>query len=67
MHFEKLHNLNSSPNIIWVIKSVTTISENSTRISPTGDTYKVLVGKSEANVLLGITRRRWYDKFKNKF
>ena len=61
----KLRDLQSSPNIICVIKL--------RRMRWTGhvacmgkrrSVYKVLVGKPEGKTLLGRTRRRWEDNIK---
>jgi hypothetical protein len=53
LHNEEFHNLYSSPNIIWVIKS--------RRMRWVGHT--ILVRKPEGR-LLGKPRRRWEDNIK---
>jgi hypothetical protein len=59
LHNEELHDLYSSPNIVWVIKSGRMRWEG--HVALMGErkgVYRVLVGKPEENSPLGITRRR---------
>jgi len=65
LHIEELNDLNSSPNIVWVIKSrrmrwpghVAHIGEE--RV-----VYRVLVGKPEGMRPLGRPRHRWVDNIR---
>jgi len=54
-----------SPNIIRVIKSrIMSSAEHVARMGERRGVYRVLVGKSEGNRLLGRSRRRWEDNIK---
>jgi hypothetical protein len=53
LHSEELHNLYSSPEIIWQVKS--------RRMRRVGHVYSVLVRKPEGKRPLEIPRRRWED------
>jgi hypothetical protein len=55
----------SSPNIIWVIKSIRLRwAGHVVRMGVRGGAYKVFVGKSEGRRLLERPRRRWEDSIK---
>jgi hypothetical protein len=53
LHNDELHNLHSSPNIVWVIKSWS--GEEGRGV------YRVLVGRPEGKRPLGRPRHRWED------
>jgi hypothetical protein len=62
LHNEELHNLYSSPDIIWQIKSRRMRwAGHVARMGEERKLYKVLVGKSEGKRPLGRPRRRWED------
>jgi len=65
LHSEELHDLYSSPNIIWVIKSrrMRWVGHIACMGERRG-VYRVLVGKPEANRPLGKLRHRWEDIIK---
>jgi hypothetical protein len=60
LHNEGLHNLNSSPNIIRMIKSkrMRWVGYVAYR-GEMRNVYKILVGKPEGKRPLGIPRHRW--------
>jgi hypothetical protein len=65
LHNEELHDLNSSPNILRMIKSgrrrwVGHVA----RMEEGRGVYRVLVGKPEVKRPLGRPRRRWEDNIK---
>ena len=65
IHIEELNDLNSSPNIVWVIKSRR--MRWAGHVAPMGerrDVYRVLVGKPERKRPLGRSRHRWEDNIK---
>jgi hypothetical protein len=60
LHNEELHNSNTSPNIIRVIKSRRIRwAGHAARIGEERNVYSILVGKAEGKRPLGRTRRRW--------
>jgi hypothetical protein len=62
LHNEELHNLYSSPDIIWKAKSRRMRwAEHVARMGEERKLYKVLVGKPEGKLPLGRQRRRWED------
>jgi hypothetical protein len=61
LHNEELHNLYSSPNIMKMIKSR---MMKWARGGEKRNAYRLLVGKSEGNRLLGRPRRRWVYNIK---
>ena len=65
LHSEELHDLYSSPNITWVIKSrrMRWVGHIACMGERRG-VYRVLVGKPEAKRLLGKPRHRWQDIIK---
>jgi hypothetical protein len=60
LHNEELHDLYSSSNTVWVIKSrrMRWVGHVA-RMSEENGAYRVLVGKSEGKRPLGRPRRRW--------
>jgi hypothetical protein len=63
LHNEELHNLNSSPSIIRMIKSRRAYSTNGGE----RNAYRILVGKHEGKRPLGRPRLRWVDNIKLDF
>jgi hypothetical protein len=62
LHNEELHNLYSSPDIIWQIKSRRMRwSGNVEHMGEERKLYKVLVGKPKGKKPLERPRRRWED------
>jgi hypothetical protein len=62
LHNEELHNLNSSPNIIEIIKSRRMKwAEHVGRIGEKRNAYRILGGKPEVKRPPGRPRRRWVD------
>jgi hypothetical protein len=58
LHYEELHNLYSSPNIIRMIKSKRMRwAGHVARMGETRNAYKILVGKPEGKRPLGRPRR----------
>ena len=65
LHNEKQNNLNSSPNIVRVIKSRRMRwTEHVARMGEERGVYRVLVGKPEGKRPLGRPRRRWVDNIR---
>jgi len=63
LHKEEFNNLQSSPNIVRVIKSVRMRQEGyEARIGERKGVYRILVGKYEEKSPLGRSKRRWEDK-----
>jgi hypothetical protein len=62
LYNEELHDLYSSPNIVWVIKlrRMRWVG-HVVRIRKERGVYRVLVGKPEGKRPLGRPRRRWAD------
>jgi hypothetical protein len=65
LHNEELHNLNSSPSIISMIKSMRMkwagyVAQMGYIMNP----RKILVGKPEGKTQLGRPRHRWVDNIK---
>jgi hypothetical protein len=59
MHYEKLHNLYSSPSILRIIKSRRMRRAGQVaRIGEKRNAYRILVGKPEGRKPLGRPRRR---------
>jgi hypothetical protein len=65
LHNEKLNDLYSSPNIVWVIKSrrMRWVG-HVTRMGERRGIYRVSVGKPEGKRPLGRPRHRWQDNIK---
>jgi hypothetical protein len=65
LHNDELHSLNSSPNIVRVIKSRRMRwAGHVARMVEGGGIYRVLVGRPEGKRPLGRHRRRWEDNIK---
>jgi hypothetical protein len=65
LHYEELHNLYSSPNIIRMIKSRRmTGAEHVARMAEKRNAYRILVRKPEGKRPLGRPRCRWVDNIK---
>jgi hypothetical protein len=65
LHNEELHDLYSSPNIIWVIKSRRMRwAGHVARMGAGRGAYRILVGRPEGRRALGRHRRRWEDNIK---
>ena len=65
MHNEKLNDLYTSPNFVWVIKSRRMGWAG--HVAPMGEergVYRILVGKPEGKRPLGRPRRRWVDNIR---
>jgi len=64
-HNEELHDLYSSSNIIWVIKSIRMRwTGHLVHMSKTTAAYRVLVGIPDEKRPLGIAELRWEDNIK---
>jgi hypothetical protein len=62
---EELHKLNSSPNIIRMMKSWRMRwAGHGAQMGKTRNAYNTLVGKPEGKRPLGRPRRRWVDNIK---
>jgi hypothetical protein len=62
MHNEEVHNLYSSPDIIWQINSKKMRwAGHVARMGEERKVHRVLVGKPEGKRPLGRPRRRWED------
>jgi hypothetical protein len=65
LHNEELHNLNSSPSIIRIIKSRRTRwAGHVARMGEKRNVYRLLVGKPKGKRQLGRPRHRWIDNIK---
>jgi hypothetical protein len=65
LHTEGLHNLNSPPSILRIIKSRRMRwAGHVTRMRDMRNAYRILVGNAEGYKLLGRPRRRWVDNIK---
>jgi hypothetical protein len=65
LHNEELHDLYSSPNIVWVMKSGRMRwAEHVAQMGKVRDVYRVLMEKPEGKRPLGRQRRRWEDNIK---
>jgi hypothetical protein len=65
LHNDELHNLHSSPNIVWVMKSRRVRwAGHVARMGEGRAVYRVLVGRPENKRPLGRPRRRWEDNIK---
>ena len=65
LHNEELNDLNSSPNIVWVIKSrIMRWAGHVARMEEGRGVHKVLVGKPEGKRPMGRPGRRWEDNIK---
>jgi hypothetical protein len=65
LHYEELHDLYLSPNIVRVIKSRRMRwAGHAARMGEKRDLHRVLVGKPEGKRPLGGPRRRWEDNIK---
>jgi hypothetical protein len=68
LHNYELHDLNSSPSIIIIIKSrMMRWAEHVARMSEKRKRYRLLVRKPEGKRPLGRARRRWMDNIKIGF
>jgi hypothetical protein len=64
-HNEKLNDLYSTHNIVWVIKSRRIRwAGHVVRMGERRGIYRVLVGKPEGKRPLGTPRHRWVDNIK---
>jgi hypothetical protein len=62
---EELHNLNSSPNTIRMIKSGRMKwAGHVARMGETRNAYRIFVGKPEGKRAVGRPRRSWVDNIK---
>jgi hypothetical protein len=65
VHNDELHSLNSSPNIVRVIKSRRMRwTGHVARMGEGRGSYRLLVGRPEGKRPLGRPRRRWEDNIK---
>jgi hypothetical protein len=64
LHNEELHDLYSSPNTVWVIKSRMRWTGRVAQMGEDRGVYRVLVGKPKGKRPLGRTRHRWEDNIK---
>ena len=65
LHNEKLNDLYSSPNIVWLIKSRRMRwAGHVARMGEKRGVYRALVGKPERKRPLGRPRLRWEDNIK---
>jgi hypothetical protein len=65
LHYEKLNDLYSLPNIVWVVKSRRLRwAGYVARMGEERGVHRVLVGKPEGKRPLGRPRRRWEDNIK---
>jgi hypothetical protein len=65
LHTQELHDLYSSPNIVWVIKSRTVRwAGHVAWMGEERGVYRVLVGKPEGKMPLGRPRHRWEDNIR---
>ena len=65
LHNEELNDLDSSPNIVRVIKSIRMgWAGHVERMGEKRGVYRVLVGKPEGRRPLGRPRRRWVDNIR---
>jgi hypothetical protein len=62
LHNEELHDLYSSPTIVWVIKSRTMrLAGHVARMGRGRGVYRILVEKPEGKRPMGRPKRRWQD------
>jgi hypothetical protein len=65
LHYDELHSLYSSPNIVRVIKArMMRWAGHVARMEEGRSVYRVLFGKPEGKSPLGRPRRRWEDNIK---
>jgi hypothetical protein len=65
LHNEELHDLYSSPTIVWVIQSRRMRwARHVARMGEGRGVYRVLVGKPEGKTPLGRPRRKWDNNIK---
>ena len=65
LHNEELNDFYSSPNIVWVIKSIRMRwAGRAVRMGEERGVYRVLMGKTEGKRPLGRHRRRWVDNIR---
>jgi hypothetical protein len=68
LHNEELNDLYSSPNIIWVIKSIKMRwAGHVARMGDRRGAYRDLVGTSDRKRPFGIPRRRWEENIQMDF
>jgi hypothetical protein len=63
-HNEELNDLDSSPNIVLVIKSRMRWVGHAAHMGERRGVYRILVGRPEDKGPLGRPRRRWQDNIK---
>jgi hypothetical protein len=65
LHNDELHNLNSSPNVVRMIKSRSMRwAGHVARMVEKRNAYRILVGKPEGKRPLGRQKRRWVNNIK---
>jgi hypothetical protein len=65
LHNEELHDLNSSPSIIRIMKGKRMRwAEHVSRMGEKRNAYRLLVGKPERRRPLGRPRRRWLNNIR---
>jgi hypothetical protein len=67
LHNEELYNLNSSPNVVHVVKSRRKIRVCAGHVARMGDrkcTYRILVRRTDGKRSLGRLRRKWENNIK---
>jgi hypothetical protein len=65
LHNEELHNLYSSPSVVWATKSRRNRwAGHIARMGDMRNVFKFFVGKPERNRALGRSRHRWEDNIR---